>query len=132
MDRVEIWTFRVLGNPTTAGGAGSGLAARDLAGWDVEALDGHIGKVDEADDEAGSSYLVVDTGFWIFGKKRMLPASVVERLDPEAKQVFVNLRKDEIRDAPDWDDVRSRQEDYRREVADHYTGARPASRPTSR
>ena len=129
MERVEIWTFRTLGAPTNTGAAGGSVAGRDLAGWEVEALDGHIGKVDEANDEAGGSYLVVDTGFWIFGKKRMLPASVIERVDVDSKRVFVNLRKDEIKDAPDWDEVRSREDDYRREVADHYTrGARSSTR----
>jgi hypothetical protein len=119
MERVEIWTFRVLGAPGATGTA-AGLTGRDLTGWDVEASDGHIGKVDEANDEAGASYLVVDTGFWIFGKKRMLPASVVERLDPEERKIFVNLTKDQIKSAPDWDEVRSKQEDYRREVGDYY------------
>jgi hypothetical protein len=129
MERVEIWTFRVLGTPATKGGKTGGWNARDLAGWDVEATDGHIGKIDEASDEAGSSYLVVDTGFWIFGKKRMLPASVVERVDTDARRVYVNLRKDEIKAAPDWDEVRAAQDDYRREIADHYytgTGRSPA------
>ena len=93
----------------------------DLTGFDVEASDGHIGKVDEANDEAGSSYLLVDTGFWIFGKKRMLPASVVERFDTDERKLYVNLTKDQIRDAPDWDEVRAKQDDYRREVADAYT-----------
>ena len=48
--------------------------ALDLTGWDVEAQDGHLGKIDEATYEVGRSYIVVDTGFWIFGKKRMIPA----------------------------------------------------------
>ena len=130
MERVEIWTFRVLGAPGAAG-ATAGLTGRDLAGWDVEALDGHIGTVDEATDEAGGSYLLVDTGFWIFGKKRMLPASVVERVDAEERKLYVNLTKDQIRDAPDWDDVRAKEDDYRRDVADHYAGA-DATRAGSR
>ena len=48
----------------------------------MEAVDGGIGKIDEASkiDEAtydvGSSYIVVDTGPWFFGKKVLLrPAS---------------------------------------------------------
>ena len=49
----------------------------DLTGFDVEATDGHIGKVDEATYEAAASCLVVDTGFWIFGKKRPIPAAVI-------------------------------------------------------
>ena len=41
----------------------------DLKDFEVEASDGHIGKVDKASQADGSSYLIVDTGFWIFGKK---------------------------------------------------------------
>ncbi len=52
----------------------------DLTGFDVEATDGHIGKIDEATMAARrDSVLVVDTGFWIFGHKRMLPGGVVAR-----------------------------------------------------
>jgi hypothetical protein len=41
----------------------------DTTGFDIEGRDGTVGKVAEAVLEAGSSYLVVDTGSWIFGKK---------------------------------------------------------------
>jgi hypothetical protein len=92
----------------------------DLTGFDVEATDGHIGKVDEATLEAGGSYLVVDTGFWIFGKKRMVPAGVVTRVDPDGKNVYVAMTKDQIKNAPDFDeartasDMRTEQEAYYR------------------
>lgn len=50
--------------------------------FDVVTRDGHkIGKIDEATNEVGSSWVVVDTGFWIFGKKRMIPAGTIESLD---------------------------------------------------
>ena len=78
----------------------------DLTGFDVEATDGHIGKVDEASLEQGVSCLVVDTGFWIFGKKRMIPAGVVNRVDVDNKKVFVSMSKQEIKDAPDFDGER--------------------------
>ena len=61
---------------------------RDLVGYDVEATDGKIGKIDESTDDVGASYLVVDTGFWIFGKKRMIPAGVVERIDDTDEKVL--------------------------------------------
>jgi len=41
----------------------------DLTRFDVEATDGSIGHVDEATYDVGASYLVVDTGPWIFGKR---------------------------------------------------------------
>ena len=78
---------------------------RDLTGYDVEAADGSIGKIDEASNDAGASYVVVDTGFWIFGKKRLIPAGVIERIDDGARQVYVAMTKDQIKNAPDFDDT---------------------------
>ena len=75
-----------------------------IVGYDVEATDGSIGKIDESSAEAGSAYLVVDTGFWIFGKKRMLPAGVVDRVDTANEKVFVRLTKDQVKNAPDFDE----------------------------
>jgi hypothetical protein len=40
----------------------------DLVGFQVVATDGAIGNLDAATYDVGGSYLVVDTGFWIFGK----------------------------------------------------------------
>ena len=40
---------------------GANIASIDITGFEVEALDGGIGKVDEATYEVGSSYLVIDT-----------------------------------------------------------------------
>ena len=94
----------------------------DLTGFSVEATDGHIGKVDEATYEAGGSCLVVDTGFWIFGKKRMIPAGVVQRIDPGEKKVFLNMTKEQIKQAPDYEADRHQLDEkgYHKEVADYY------------
>ena len=67
---------------------------RDVVGYDVEATDGSIGKIDEASNDAAASYLVVDTGFWIFGKKRLIPAGVIRRVDDEDRTVYVAMTKD--------------------------------------
>ena len=91
----------------------------DVVGYEVEAVDGHIGKVDEASVETDDSHLVVDTGFWIFGKKRLIPAGVIDRVDSVQEKVYVAMSKDQIREAPDysteWTDdttVRSSYADY--------------------
>ena len=98
-------------------------SSQDLSGFDVEATDGSIGKIDEASYETSASYMVVDTGFWIFGKKRLIPAGVVERIDPEDHKVFVRMTKDEVKSAPDYDPDRHRQEQnrYRDEVGGYYS-----------
>jgi hypothetical protein len=95
-------------------------AQNDLTGFSVEALDGSIGKIDEASNEIGSSYLVVDTGPWIFGKKVMLPAGVINRVDHDEEQVFVNRTKDQIKDAPEFDDSMVEDEGYRGRLGSYY------------
>jgi hypothetical protein len=94
----------------------------DLTGFDVEATDGSIGRIDEATYDDGSGCLVVDTGFWIFGKKRMLPAGVVSGVDAGEKKVFVSLTKDEVKQAPDYDAVRHRDDEagYHQDVGGYY------------
>ncbi len=94
----------------------------DLTDFEVEATDGSIGKIDAATYETGNSCLVVDTGFWIFGKKRMIPAGLVSDVDWNEKKVFVGMTKDEIKQAPDYDHERhQRDEDaYHKEVGEYY------------
>ena len=99
----SIWEYR----------AGIPLSDRDLVGYDVEATDGRIGKIDETSNVIGHAHLVVDTGFWIFGKKRLIPAGVVERIDVKNETVHVDLSKDQIKSAPDFDtEQRDVRDDY--------------------
>jgi hypothetical protein len=92
----------------------------DLTGYDVVARDGSIGKVDEATYEAGQSALVVDTGFWIFGKKRVIPAGVIERIDTDDHNVHVRMTKEQIKNAPDWDPETWRTDAYRTSLGNYY------------
>ncbi len=82
----------------------------DLTDFDVESNDGeHIGKVDEATYDSEINCLVVDTGHWIFGKQRLVPAGVVTRVEPEANKVFISMTKDQVKQAPDHDHERHRR-----------------------
>ncbi|MFE7595618.1 PRC-barrel domain-containing protein [Streptomyces sp. NPDC057494] len=78
----------------------------DLIGYKVEASDGPIGKIDKHSEDVGASYLVVDTGVWIFGKHVLLPAGTIRRIDTAEGWVYVNRTKDEIKNAPEYDDAR--------------------------
>jgi hypothetical protein len=73
----------------------------DLVGFDVEASDGHIGSIDESSTDVGDAYLVVDTGFWIFGKKRVVPARAVKQIDVDDRVVHLDMTKAQVKDAPD-------------------------------
>ncbi|MFD7560960.1 PRC-barrel domain containing protein [Streptomyces sp. NPDC059835] len=110
----SVWTYRA----TVAR-----IEGADLAGYKVEATDGGIGKVDKHSDEAGSAYLVVDTGPWIFGKEVLLPARTVIGIDLEDEKVHVGLTKEQIKNAPEFvRDKHLRDEGYRHEIGGYYGG----------
>ena len=96
----------------------------DLVGFEIEALDGGIGKIDKATYDVGASYVVVDTGPWIFGKKVMLPAGVIQRVDLDSQTIFVDRTKDEIKSAPEFDENMYRDEAYRTRLGSYYFGDR--------
>jgi hypothetical protein len=96
------------------------LGRLDVTGFDVEARDGSIGKVEEVDLEAGESYIVVDTGVWIFGRKVLIPAGLIDRVDRDEEKVYVDRTKDEIEQAPEFDEGAYREEEYRSTVGGYY------------
>jgi hypothetical protein len=128
-DMSDLWTWRegvyvvaVPTSPAVGQQASEGERAvnrTDVTGYRVETTDGHVGKIDAATYDVGSSTIVVDTGFWIFGKRRLLPAGVVERVDTEDEKVYVSCTKDEIKDAPDYD-AEADTPEYRNTIVDYY------------
>jgi hypothetical protein len=119
---VDPWTYG------DAGTIGVDMTqSMDLTGFSVEATDGGIGKVDEATYDTSRSYIVVDTGPWIFGKKVLLPAGVIDRVDSADEKVYVSRAKDEIKNAP-VDESRYRDTTYRDEVGTYYGPGGPGYR----
>jgi hypothetical protein len=116
---VDVWSF--------PNGLGHSVIA-DIAGYQVVATDGEIGHVDLAVDQIterlDGSAIVVDTGFWIFGKKRMIPAGVIDSIDAEQRTVQVMMTKDQIKHAPDYVDEPPASDahgQHRDLVTDYYT-----------
>jgi hypothetical protein len=109
MATTDIWTYR-----------DQTWTTENFMGYGVEAIDGSIGKIDESTADAGSSYVVVDTGPWIFGKKVLLPAGVISRVDHDDEKVFVNRTKDQIKNALEFDPDTYRDETYRGSLGSYY------------
>ena len=112
-DSTNIWNYR-----------DDLIHDREIVGFDVEAVDGDIGKIDAHSFEADDSHIVVDTGFWIFDKRRLIPAGAVTAVDFDNQKVMINLTKDQVKDAPDfiperWDDA-SDVEDRRADYNEYY------------
>jgi hypothetical protein len=109
--RFDAWNYR------EDTGVGDGA---DLVGYRIEAIDGHIGKIDETSTLVGEKYLVVDTGPWIFGKKVMLPAGTVNHVDPLDQKVYVDRTKTQIKDSPEFDPDTYGTPEYRDKVGGYY------------
>ena len=109
----HVWSYK-----STAGH----LAGTELTGYKVEAIDGRIGKVDKHSDEVGDSYLVVDTGVWIFGKEVLLPAATVVRIDPDDQKIFVDRTKEQIKEAPEFSREKHLEDPAYRHELGSYSG----------
>nr|WSX54224.1 PRC-barrel domain containing protein [Streptomyces sp. NBC_00974] len=96
------------------------LQGTDIVGYTVEAADGSIGKIDKHSEDVGASYLVVDTG--VFGKHVLLPAGTIERIDMIGEKVYVNRTKDQIKDAPEYDEAKQAGESNYLERFGRYYG----------
>ena len=92
----------------------------DLTGFKIECRDGEIGKIDSATYELDGSYLIVDTGPWIFGKKVMLPAGVVNAVDMDNRLVLVDRTKEQIKNAPEFNEDALHSQEYRDRLGIYY------------
>lgn len=111
MSQFDPWNYR----------SDAGWSAQyDVVGYHVEATDGGIGKVDESSHAMDQSYLVIDTGPWIFGKKVLLPAGTVTRIDHEDRKIYVDRTKEQIRSSPEFDSDRYTDLGYRDKVGGYY------------
>jgi len=117
-----MWTYR---DEIKRGqvGAAPGLDELDLSGYSVETRDGEAGKVDQATYEDGRSFLVVNTGPPLLGKKVVVPAALVRRVDQVAEALELEVTKDALESAPEADDERLGDETYMAEVGRHYGGS---------
>jgi len=108
----DAWNYRESAEVSNRG--------KDLTGFSVEAVDGSIGKVDRSTLDVGSSYVVVDTGPWIFGKKVMIPAGVVRGIDETEQTVFVSRTKEQVKHAPEYDESLVSDDAYRKDLGSYY------------
>jgi hypothetical protein len=108
--RFDPWSYR----------ADLEVAGGNLVGYQVEATDGGIGKVDSWTREVNSSYLVVDIGPWIFGHRVMIPAGTINHIDHQHHRVYLDRTREQVRSAPAFDLDAHRTAAYRDKIASYY------------
>ncbi|MGM1064329.1 PRC-barrel domain containing protein [Saccharothrix sp. Mg75] len=92
-----------------------------LLGYEVDAVDGRIGRIDEHNAELPADCLLVDTGTWLTSHRVVLPVGAVAEVDHDAKQVRVDRTKKQVTDAPGYQPDDFDADDYRRRLGEYYT-----------
>ncbi len=99
----------------------------DIKGYDVYAGNNEkIGSVYDAliDEQGSFRYFVVDTGFWVFGKKVLVPMGKVQ-IDYDQHRISVaGMTKEEVERMPEYSDNMTVDYDYEERVRNSY---RPAT-----
>ncbi len=79
---------------------------REVKNYRIRATGGEIGHVSDflIDDKRWIiRYIVVDTGNWLTGKKRVIAPLWVEKIRWEESKIYVDLSRDVIKKSPEYD-----------------------------
>jgi hypothetical protein len=98
-------------------------SAELTSGYSLHAQDGEIGRVKDliVDDESWEvRYLVIHTGVWLLGKDALLSPRWIEKISYEGVEVFVNLPRSIIKDAPAYNDSAPLDRGFEQRLHDHY------------
>lgn len=103
----------------------------DIKGYDVYSENNEkIGSVYDAllDNDSGRfRYFVVDTGFWIFGKKVLLPIGR-SRIDYDRHRVYATgMTREQVEHLPEYNDNMTVDYDYEERVRNIYRPAQTAA-----
>jgi len=93
------------------------------SGYTMHTQDGEIGHVKDFivdDADWRMRYLVIHTGVWFLGKDVLLAPEWIERISHERGEVFVNLPRSAIKDAPDYDSAMPLSRAFEQRLHDHY------------
>jgi uncharacterized protein (TIGR02271 family) len=106
----------------------------DIKGYDVYAGNNEkIGSVYDAliDDQGSFRYFVIDTGFWVFGKKVLVPMGKVQIDYDQHRLMVAGMTKEEVERMPEYNDNTAIDYDYEERVRSSYrpTAAAATAKP---
>lgn len=90
--------------------------------FQVEASDGHAGKVSWASYAPGYSYLVVSHTHHLHEVHHVVPAGVVADIDESSRTVSLRLSRDEVEELPEHHEPAAPVESWMVEAIDRATG----------
>ena len=96
--------------------------------FQVEATDGHAGKVLWASYAPGDSYLVVSHMHRLHEVHHVVPAGAVGQLDKSGRAVSLRLSREEVEALPEHHEPAAAVESWMVEAIDRATGSRALGR----
>lgn len=89
----------------------------------IEALDGALGTVEDfilGTKDWVIRYLIVDTQKWLPGRKVLISPDWIQGLGSEESRVYVSLKKEEVKNSPEYDSHKSLEKNYEEALHDFY------------
>lgn len=105
------------------GGDPSLRSTRNVTGYYIEATDGDIGHVDDfiVDTTAWAiRYMLIDTRNWWPGKKVLVSPEWINRVSWPDSRVYVDMSKEAIKSAPEYDPSQPVARDYETRLFGHH------------
>ncbi len=102
-------------------------STREVSGYTIQARDGELGQVDDflVDTETWVlRYMVIATGGWWLGKKVLVAPEWISTISWERSNVVVDLTRETIKGAPEFDPYTPVNRDYEAQLHEYY--GRPA------
>jgi hypothetical protein len=98
-------------------------STKEVIGYYIEATDGNIGHVEDFlidDDVWAIRYIVVDTVNWWPGKKVLVAPQWIKDVSWTESRVYVNLTRERIKNAPEYDPTALLDRAYEDKLYEHY------------
>ncbi len=97
---------------------------KEVKGYHVEALDGKIGHIDDfiIDDlDWQMLYALMDTKNWVpWSKRVLLGTNWMDEISYSSQVLKINIDKEAIQSAPEFDSSKSITDDFEKELFDYY------------
>ncbi len=98
-------------------------STHEVIGYAIQASDGGIGHVEDflVDDETWTlRYMVIDTKDWLPGKKVLVAPRWVSTVEWASSRVYVDLPRETIKGAPEYDPSQPLNRDYESKLHRYY------------
>lgn len=106
-----------------------------VTGYHIAARDGEIGKVDDFiidDSDWSIGYVVIDTRRWLPGRTVLISPAWVRAVDWAGRSITVDLEREAIKSAPEYDPSKVITPEYEARLLGHYGKSLPPRVRTGR